>query len=291
MKIGVIGGGSIGLFISGWLSSVHHITIYVRRKEQKEKINKNGLFFSHYHKSFPVKSMLIEEMKSEDCLIICVKQPHVSGVISLIPTVNARIPLIFLQNGMGHIDSIKNRTQPVFLGVIEHGARRLSDTTVEHTGEGKVKLASFSNCGLNLYELASQLNQNGFPVEIAEDWSQLLAEKLIINAVINPLTALFGCLNEDVLRNPYIRKLANELCKEAALVLGLNYSEQWDRVEKITFSTGKNISSMLKDIRESQMTEIEAISGYLRKNTDKELPYTSFVYNCIKALEMKKGIN
>lgn len=290
MNVGIIGGGSIGLLISSYLSIEHNVCLYVRRNEQKQKLNKYGLFLSGIVDPLPMRALLTEEMEKEDCLIICVKQAHIPSVLSTISTGNEQTPLIFLQNGMSHIDLIRNKTQPVLIGVTEHGAIRVNDQTVQHTGKGRIKLASFLNRGFHFKELTCELNQANFPFDMTEDWSQLLAEKVIVNAVINPLTALFNIRNGDLVTNGYLNKLAKDLCEEAALVLDLDVSVQWNRVEEIARKTGANISSMLKDIKENQKTEIEAISGYIISIADIPVPNTLFVYNSIKALEEKKGI-
>lgn len=46
-------------------------------------------------------------------------------------------------------------------------------------------------------------------------------EKLLINAVINPITAIFACLNGEILENPHLFALSASLCKECVRILGL----------------------------------------------------------------------
>ncbi|MEC5422795.1 2-dehydropantoate 2-reductase [Virgibacillus sp. C22-A2] len=291
MNIGVIGGGSIGLLLSGLLACEHSITVYVRRKQQKEKINQHGLLVVGSPHPIKINALLIEELKKEDCLIVCVKQNHIASIVPKLVMVDKSTPLVFLQNGMGHVESLSILKQPIILGVTEHGALRLEDNVVEHTGKGSIKLASHSSDEEFVYEFAEKLTQPLFPVSSYKDWSKLLAEKLVINSVINPLTALLDFPNGTIVQNSFSRKLAKGLCAEAALILGLDPNIQWDRVKEVAKNTEGNISSMLKDIRERRETEIEAISGYLIKknNQNHTIPYTSFVYNSIKALELKRG--
>ncbi|GAB3068014.1 2-dehydropantoate 2-reductase [Virgibacillus ainsalahensis] len=291
MNIGVIGGGSIGLLLGSYLSAEHRITIYVRRKEHEETINKHGLVIPGNSNVSPVEARLISEMKKEDCIFICVKQEQLTSTLPEISKLNADTPLIFLQNGMGHTERMKKSSQPIMLGVVEHGAFRMNDHTVVHTGKGSIKLAGFNIQERMVKTFADKLTQPVFPVYSVDDWSALLAEKLIVNAVINPLTALFNVRNGDILQNIYINNLAKELCNEASHILGFEMEEQWKRVEKIAQNTKNNISSMLKDIQENRKTEIESMSGYLIKHADETTPITSFVYTCIKALEVKKGIS
>ena len=45
MRIGIIGGGAIGLLFANYLSEKHDVTIYTRTQEQAELLNRDGLNF------------------------------------------------------------------------------------------------------------------------------------------------------------------------------------------------------------------------------------------------------
>lgn len=289
MKIGIVGGGSVGLLVSSYLCEHHDITLYVRRKEQKEQINKIGIQIDDQIIHKQTKALLLAELKTEDCLIICVKQPELLDVLQFIKD-NSDTPIIFLQNGMGHLELIQSMSQPLFVGVVEHGARRMNDHKVNHTGKGNIKIASLTGTDGQLNKLTELLHHPNFPIEKARNWHRLLAEKLVINAVINPLTALFQVENGYILDNHYLKNIAKKLCEEAVQVLGLKFSEQWAHVKDIARKTGRNRSSMLSDIEKGRPTEIEAITGYLVNLTTADMPYTTFVYQSVKVIEMQKGI-
>lgn len=288
MNIGIIGGGSIGLLISSYLSKQHDVTVYVRRKEQKQKINDNGIVASYSSFTSKVKALLIHELEQEDCIIVCVKQSHIFDCLPIIAKLNKDTPVIFLQNGMGHTDLVVEMKLPILFGIIEHGALRKSDNLVEHTGKGKIKLAAYNQADSQLAEaLKNTFDQPDFPFQVSDDWKSMLSGKLVANAVINPLTALFDVKNGDVLNNLFIKGIAIELCREATNTLGLDFQEEWCHVQAIVEKTSMNMSSMLKDIKEHRKTEIEAISGFLLQHNKQSIPYTDFVFKSIKALEEK----
>ncbi|MGP4106882.1 2-dehydropantoate 2-reductase [Virgibacillus sp. L01] len=290
MDIGIIGGGSTGLLLGSYLAKEHNVTIYVKREQQKRSLSQHGIFSPESNESISVKSFLISEMRREDYLIVCVKQHHVSQVMPIIEQANKEATVIFLQNGMGHIPLLQEMNQSVLVGVVEHGALRKNDHTVEHTGKGVIKLAVFSGSRDELDSVTYHLNQQQFSFKGFSDWKSLLQEKLIINAVINPLTALFHIRNGELFKNVSIHSIACELCREAAIVLELDYEQQLERVQEVAGKTGNNISSMLNDLQENRKTEIEAICGYLIKMSSHSIPYTTFLYTSIKALEEQKGI-
>ncbi|MBD1224620.1 2-dehydropantoate 2-reductase [Virgibacillus halodenitrificans] len=292
MNIGVIGGGAIGLLLSGYLAEEHNVTVYVRRTKQKLLIDLHGVRISDKFDRRQVQCELIHNIKDQDCIMVCVKQFQFLEILPHLSSLGNEVLLVFLQNGMSHIEKISNLSQPISIGTVEHGAEKVNDYTVKHTGEGVIKLASYSRVANNeLQQLLSELEQHDFPMVYRDNWSILLKEKLILNAVINPLTALFQVKNSQVIQNEYIRFLAKQLCEEASFILNLNEDKQWSEVQRVAKNTGENTSSMYKDIKERRKTEIEAISGYLLKQcSNTKIPYTSFVYHSLKALEKKKGI-
>src|SRR5690606_69523 len=106
-----------------------------------------------------------------------------------------------------------------------------------------------------------------------------LAYKLVANAVINPLTAIFQVTNGTLLTNDYLFKLMRNLFHETVRVLELEEQKLWDYVVTICKQTAKNQSSMLRDIQAKRRTEIDAISGYIIERAKEQginVPYTIF---------------
>ena len=292
MNIGIIGGGSIGLLLAGYLSEKHAVTLYVNRKQQEDALLNNKLRVlksSALYREVSVPAKQLKDAGREDVFIVCVKQPHIEQVVQLLRRLDFDVPLLFLQNGMGHLEKIKQLSQSTYVGIIEHGASRENDSCVNHLGTGKIKLAACTGTSSELSMLIQQLHQDTFPFESTDDWEALLKEKLIINAAINPLTALFDIPNGTIASNEHIRLLAESLCKEAADALDLDSETAFQRVLETARNTKENTSSMRADILAGQKTENEAISGYILQCQGMEkAPYTAFVYRSILALE-KKG--
>src|SRR5699024_8556284 len=127
-----------------------------------------------------------------------------------------------------------------------------------------------------------------FPFLLHSNYELMLQRKLVINAVINPLTALFRVTNGQLITNPYFKKIMNELYDEIILCLPkIKEVVTISDVEHICQATHTNQSSMLKDIIHQRPTEVEAILGYIRnKAREKQLnlPLTHFLYDSIKGL-------
>ncbi len=290
MEIGIIGGGSLGLLYSYYLSKEHRVTLYTNRIEQAEKINHLGIHIkkgSTYREAFVHATP--ERTYSESILIITVKQYHLDSIIEDLKKLTPRT-IIFLQNGMGHISRLASLYHHrIIVGIAEHGALRLADHKVHHTGEGLTKLALFQDQeDMNEdFDFCLSLQQNHFPVVFKSDWEKMLKEKLIVNATINPLTALLRVKNGELMTNIYYKKLIYELFEEVRNILEMNEKEElWEHVCAICTKTSDNESSMYRDIQKHQQTEIDSILGYLILNANgKNIPHISFLYHAIKGIE------
>lgn len=294
MRIGIIGAGAIGMLLASFLGKKQEIIIFSNRAEQKNSIKTSGVHLyetSNWKQSTSVKvSELDEKAPSLDCCFICVKQSQLPNIMTSLQNLPADLPLIFVQNGMGHLDALQTLIQPVYIGMVSHGVKRLNDVSVSHNGDGEISLAAFRDGDRALHELINALHQKDFPFEAAQDWLSIMKNKMLVNSVINPLTALFQVPNGMILKNESIVKLAKKLCLEATTVLQLEYDVAWKNVADIAAKTENNTSSMLQDILNGKETEIRAISGYLLSESTTSLPYTSFVYESIIALERKEKL-
>ncbi|EIT84983.1 2-dehydropantoate 2-reductase [Fictibacillus macauensis ZFHKF-1] len=295
MKVAVIGGGAIGLLMASMLTEMgSNVTLYTRTEEQANAIMKRGVkchYFGKNERYYPLHARKFPDLKEEaDLVVICVKQHQLSSVLAFLKQsamVRHAIPL-FLQNGMGHLSSIEQLPQSVVMaGVVEHGALRISETDVQQTGKGALRLFFVKG---NNQDVQRYLQHPILDAVFSENARHTMEEKLLANAVINPLTALFEVENGALLHNESLRTLALMLFEEARSVLNRSDREKdlaylWNICE----GTKRNRSSMLKDIENGTPTEIEAISGYLIKQAEAQnlpVPYTSFVYHAIKAKEL-----
>jgi 2-dehydropantoate 2-reductase len=145
----------------------------------------------------------------------------------------------------------------------------------------------------------------------------IIRRKLVVNAVMNPLTALMGCRNGEVLNTTASRRLMQRICQEASDVFAAQAkagSQTWldilasqgvdtesmavgrlpraltrpmleEEVLRVAKATKGNISSMLSDIRHGRSTEVDFINGYLLKlgTTYRiEMPATATLLNLVK---------
>lgn len=295
MAVSVIGAGSVGLLFSAYLKKANvDVNLYTRTKEQAEIIRKEGLhlFVNDAEFSYKVQAKPITAVDTldDEIILVAVKQYQLNNLKQILRKNSKGKIFLFLQNGLGHLSFLKELHDcQIFLGMVEHGAKKIAANKVIHTGIGTTNIARFTNSQpLDEPTFYHKWNQEQFPFAYRSDWYEMVARKLVANAVINPLTAIFRVKNGQLLTNPYLKQMMHSLWLETVEVLRLQSEELWDYLVDICRKTQANESSMLRDIQAKRPTEIDAISGYIierAKSQNIYVPYTTFVYNSIKALE------
>lgn len=169
-----------------------------------------------------------------------------------------------LQNGLGNQDLLEAAlgAERVALGVTTTGATLLSSGRVRPGGEGVISAGAHPR----LEPLLAMLRQAGFNVEVMSSVDALIWSKLVINAAINPLTALLGVPNGELLKRPTAGELSAGLAQEVAAVaraqgIALTFSDPVAAAQDVALRTATNESSMLQDVNRCAPTEIDAICG------------------------------
>ncbi|MEK6750750.1 MAG: 2-dehydropantoate 2-reductase [Chloroflexota bacterium] len=171
---------------------------------------------------------------------------------------------ITLQNGIGNKETLIRDlgTGRVSLGITTTGATLVGPGLVKMGGEGTISLEQNQALG----PLEAALRSSNFNLQIVDDAKSLMWGKLVINAAINPLTALLRITNGELLSRPLARKVMSALARETAEVakaehVHLPFSNPVDAAEDVARKTAANMSSMFQDVRRGAPTEIDAICG------------------------------
>jgi 2-dehydropantoate 2-reductase len=197
---------------------------------------------------------------------------------------------ITLQNGIGNKETLIRDlgTGRVSLGITTTGATLLGPGLVKMGGEGVISLEQNQALG----PLEAALRSSNFNLQIVDDAKSLVWGKLVINAAINPLTALLRIPNGELLSRPVARKVMSALARETAEVakaehVHLPFSNPVDAAEDVARKTATNMSSMFQDVRRGAKTEIDAICGAVTMRGKKHginTPYNKACWQLIRAI-------
>ncbi len=190
---------------------------------------------------------------------------------------------ITLQNGLGNRETLIRDLGParVAQGTSTTGATLLGPGLVRAGGEGILSLERHPALG----PVEDALRSAHFSVQVVEDARSLIWGKLVINAAINPLTALLRVPNGELLKRPAARGLMNSLAQETAAVaeaeqVPLPFENPIAAVEEVAHKTAGNHSSMFQDVARGAPTEIDAICGAVAKRGKKHGIATPINFAC-----------
>lgn len=193
--------------------------------------------------------------------------------------------VVTLQNGLGNREELAQRLgwQRVALGITTTGATLLGPGLVRPGGEGVISIERHPA----LDHLEEALKAAGFDVHIVEDAQSLIWGKLVVNAAINPVTALLRIPNGELLERPPARQLMTALARETAQVataesIPLPFPDPVAAAEEVARRTASNRSSMLQDVLRGARTEIDAICGAIVRAGDKHSMPTPVNWACWK---------
>ena len=197
---------------------------------------------------------------------------------------------VTIQNGLGNDDILSGILGPrrVSRGVTTLGATLLAPGSARSSGTGEVTLEAHPR----LTALESIMRVANIEISIVKDSRPAVWGKLVINAAINPLTALLRVRNGELLTIPPARELMGELALEAASVavslgVDLPFSVPDRAVEEVARHTSDNTSSMLQDVLRGAETEVDAINGAVVRNGQAmkvSTPVNRVIWSLVEAL-------
>ena len=279
MKINIIGAGSMGIVLSYFLHKKNEVVLTVRNGEKKYYDGGLVLWDNGKEEKFVVR--ISEGIEDSDLTIIAVKSYDLQGVYA---SYNLKGNVILIQNGLTHISTERDGVLKIY-AVTTWASKRLSKGVAELTGKGYFRLGSRSG-EIDL----GFLRESGIEAEWVNDIELELYRKAAINAVINPITSLFGVKNGQLPRVKELWSIASATINELEeLFSKMGYRLE---VEKNVLETCKvtadNDSSMLQDIRQGKRTEIDSITGELISlglKNGVDMKTNVFLYDSIKFLQ------
>ncbi|GGH44878.1 2-dehydropantoate 2-reductase [Paenibacillus silvae] len=296
MNIDVVGAGSLGLLFGGKLQAAGiDVRFWTRTLEQAEKLQHSGIVITErsgdtYIKPEAVQAKPVSELAEiwreapGDWMLLTVKQTHMHDFIDQMQSLKElkdrqHVRIACYQNGLGHLDMLQSALPDAILcsAITTEGAKR-EVSRVYRAGAGETHLGlsvTSKNRGRDtereqsIITLAEVMRQAGFDCTVSNEIDKLIFRKLLINAVINPLTAIWRIPNGELLQRTERLNMMKQLYDEAMAVykaMGIQMDEDlWEQVMSVCRSTASNTSSMLADILHKHTTEVESINGSIVK--------------------------
>lgn len=294
-KIFILGAGAIGNVIGALLSKKNDVTL-IGNKAHVEAIRSKGLLVSsNVSETFRLGAdTQIREMPQGTLIFLTTKaydsEKAVEGISGLL---REDTVILVLQNGLENEDIVKcavGYKAKVLRGITSMATEFFrpgevkywaGETAIEHDGVAEEIVAMMNNCGL-MARVSKNINN--------ETWS-----KVVLNSVINPLTAIFRVRNCEIsaqslaeVRHQIIRE-----CVQVGNAEGVTFPKDLEKGIGKEISGYANYSSMCQDIMRGKRTEIDFLNGKIVELGARHhipTPVNETLVHLVKFLEEKREL-
>ncbi len=279
MNVVVLGAGAVGSLFGARLAAAGHRVTLVGRPEPMRAVRERGLLVTG-DGAGTFRLGATSDLASAgpaDVVILTVKTFDLDASGKMLGRTFAPTPTLLTQNGLGveprALDALRAAgwTRPVdwvVRAVHSVPATSVGPGAVRASGTGDVILPSPVGRGARggvIERFGELLRGAGFSVRYSDAFDREIWRKVVVNAAINPVTALHGVPNGR-LGSGSLREEAVGLLREAVAVaraegFAIPEEEAEADFDRIVSSTAENRSSMLQDLDRGRPTEVDAILG------------------------------
>ncbi|MFC3093175.1 ketopantoate reductase family protein [Alteromonas sediminis] len=267
----VIGHGAIGslMLANGQLQNMA-MSAYVRNASS---VTKTVVTLDQQIVSLPSPVLRVTPLPQHCIIVVPVKAYQVEAVLNdLAKHITHNHTAVLMHNGMGS-QTLVSKLLPhhaIYYATTSYAAKK-DKQQVCVTGHGQTYLGPATALAQQDIERGKQvediLSALLPPVTYCHDIEQILWQKLVINACINPLTAIYKVNNGGLLDSVY-QPAVEQLILQCfnvmqALQMTASLSQLRQSVYTVIEQTANNHSSMYQDIKHKRPTEIDFINGYV----------------------------
>ncbi|HUJ77389.1 MAG TPA: 2-dehydropantoate 2-reductase [Thermoplasmata archaeon] len=286
MTVLVFGAGAVGSLFGARFADAGHAVLLVGRPAHVEAIRARGVQITGRGAgTFRCDAAPeIPRGTRVDLALLTVKTFDVAVAAQAIARAVAPVPLLIPQNGLGS-ETVARRSleEGGWPGGSIRLVRAVHSVPATLTAPGVVRAAGSGEVVLPAAEtaagdadpaarFATLFRSSGFAVRAVPSIEREVWKKVVVNAAINPVTAVHRVPNGRLAQEPW-RSEAVRLLLEARSVaeaegVGLSDAEALADLDRVVRETAENRSSMLQDLERGHRTEIEAISGEIVRRAE-----------------------
>lgn len=282
MRILVMGAGSMGSVVGGFMAQAGHRVTLIGRAPHMQAIRDHGLhitgIWGEHHVTTLDARTGPEGLAAGDfdLVLVTVKSYDTDAAVACIaPLVDASTLVCAYQNGLGNAERIAAR-----LGWERTiGARAIFGTWIPKPGEAKVTVIA-NPTAIGTYhkatsearvrEIAAAMDAAGLPTGYTDKIATVLWGKVAYNCALNPLSGLldvpYGVLAETDHTRAIMTEVVSELYAVAAamgVVLEPATADEYRVLlfEKLIPPTAAHYASLREDFQQKRRTEIDALNG------------------------------
>ena len=307
-RVCVVGAGAIGSLLVGHLGTIVNMTVLTRREEHARALNEQGLRVSgksELHADVRAATDATE-LGEVDLIIIASKALAVEDCARMIAGHFPGAHVLMIQNGLGCEEVVSCFGDwPIISGVTFMSGTRHTDTHVEYELDTATWMGPWAGGSATfgyVCQVQELLNCSGLKAEAYRDLLPHQWSKLIFNSAVNSISALTNLPHVKVFAardklgdlGHLVYAMMNE-AKRIAQARGVTLADDpWVMNVKAVHQGNTSgddyahVPSMLDDVRNRRLTEIDWITGSIVREAKKAgipAPYHETLYRLVKACE------
>ncbi|MEZ4585437.1 MAG: 2-dehydropantoate 2-reductase [Gemmatimonadales bacterium] len=277
MRILIVGAGALGGYVGACLCRAgEDVTLLDPNVARARLLNEQGLLIAEAGQPearVPVRVVTtVTDQMPFDLVFVAVKTYQTEAALkSTLPATTRTTRFLSMQNGVGNAEILARLVGPerVLCGITYH--------SIQHAGPGRlqyrqgvkpIQIAPFTGVvGREIEAIGELFSRAGLPTEVVAAIDQVIWQKLLHNAVINPVSALTGLSCREILGDEDLLAFMRDLTDEILAVMrarGISIIDEEDPFRPLLGSLralGKNRPSMWQDLARGRRTEVDAING------------------------------
>jgi 2-dehydropantoate 2-reductase len=294
-KIFVLGAGAIGSVYGAFLSKRNDVEL-IGNKAHVKAVDSKGLAISgDINETFHLRAETeIHEIPEKTLVVLTTKAYDLAKTVKKTKKMLKKDTVILvLQNGLGNEEIVKRAA-----GDQARILRGVTTMAAEFFEPGKIRFWN-GETTIEQNEVARKLakifNECNLKTRLCNDIKKEVWNKLIVNCVANPLSAIFHIRNYEIAVDSLktVRHRIIEECVEVGKAEGITFPNHLEERVDDKISTYTNFSSMYQDIVKGKRTEIDFLNGKvveLGKKHHITTPVSEMLVSLIKFMEEKHGI-
>lgn len=302
MRIAMIGAGAMGsVFGARFARAGADVLLYDADRTHVEAIEVGGLHVEAPDGSVTLRvpaTTHVKKIGKADLAVVLVDSNAAADAAKIAERVLGKNgAALTLQNGIGNVEILSAALGAgrVIAGTTYNSAARVKPGYVLHSNIGDTVLGEVDGrTSGRIEKIARLLREAGLPVTVSDNVMGHIWMKFVLNAAINPVSAMTGLRPGEIARIQPARDLLERVLDEVLAVVaakkimlpvddprGHVLDHAWERY---------NRPSMLQHVEEGRRTEIDALNGALVKEAKTlgiAVPFNQAVVLAIKSIEAR----
>jgi 2-dehydropantoate 2-reductase len=304
MKIIIVGAGALGGLIGAQLTAGgEDVTLIEINEARTRLLQETGLFVAEGNKGescIPVKVVSsVEGLPVADLVFISVKSYQTEPALrAVLPVIGPDTYVLSMQNGIGNTQIMAGIIEPrqVLSGITYHSIEHVGPNRIRYRpGIKPIQIAPYDGTLTpEITEVGEVFRRSGLNTEVAQQIDDVVWQKLLHNAVVNPVSALTGLTCRELLDDAHLQSFMRDLCMEIIAVMKargipiINEEDPYAPVVESQKALGKNRPSMWQDLARNYRTEVDTINGAVVREAAKlglKTPHNQGLVNFIHSRE------